>query len=102
MKSKHLFSLLLAVTLTTTAVAQTDVRQQTITSSIPNKDAKFLLFPTRNNFIFLKLNTSNGEVYLVQFSLDMQGSLSPCLLKGGIKRKVLHLPHGQLLQQPAR
>ena len=73
MKSKHLFSLLLAVTLTTTAVAQTDERQQTVTSSIPNKDAKFLLFPTRNNFIFLKLNTSNGEVYLVQFSLDMQG-----------------------------
>ncbi len=70
MKSKHLFSLLLAVTLTTTAGAQTDERQQTVTSSIPNKDAKFLLFPTRNNFIFLKLNTSNGEVYLVQFSLD--------------------------------
>ena len=30
----------------------------------------FLLFPTRNNFIFFKPNTSNGEVYLIQFSLD--------------------------------
>ena len=70
MKFYYLISFLLAVTLTITVSAQTDERQQTVTSSISNKDAKFLLFPTRNNYIFLKLNTSNGEVYLVQFSLD--------------------------------
>ena len=74
MKFYYLISFLLAVTLTITVSAQTDERQQTVTSSISNKDAKFLLFPTRNNYIFLKLNTSNGEVYLVQFSLDKPGS----------------------------
>ena len=70
MKSNYLISLMFAITLTTSVGAQTNEYRQTVTNSINNKDAKFLLFPTRNNFIFLKLNTCNGEVYLVQFSLD--------------------------------
>ena len=70
MKYNYLISLLLAVTLTTTVSAQTDERQQTVTSCITNKDAKFLLFPTRNHFNFLKLNTRTGEVYIVQFGLE--------------------------------
>lgn len=74
MKCHFLFSLLLPLTLSTTVASQTYDKPQTVVSSISNKDAKFLLFPTRNNFIFLKLNTSNGEVYLVQFSLDEPGN----------------------------
>lgn len=60
----------MGLVITTPAAAQNNEHRQTVTSSIPNKDAKFLLFPTRNNFNFLKLNTRNGEVDIVQFSLD--------------------------------
>lgn len=69
MKSK-IFSILLSLTFALTISSQTNEHTQTVTSSIPNKDAKFLLFPTKNNFNFLKLNTRNGEVYIVQYSLD--------------------------------
>lgn len=41
---------------------------QMATSSIYNKDAKFLLFPTKNIYIFLKLDTSSGELWMVQYS----------------------------------
>ncbi len=70
MKRIFFLTLLLTHLLSAPLVAQSDERIQTVTSSIPNKDAKFLLFPTRNIFNFLKLNTRNGEVYMVQFSLD--------------------------------
>lgn len=50
--------------------AQIEAPVQTATTTIPNKDAKFLLFPTKNIHIFLKLNTRNGEVSIVQYSLD--------------------------------
>lgn len=43
---------------------------QMATSSIYNKDAKFLLFPTKNMYIFLKLDTSSGELWMVQYSTD--------------------------------
>lgn len=51
-------------------IAQNDKPLQLATSTIPNKDAKFLLFPTQNNYIFLKLNTRTGEVSMVQYSTD--------------------------------
>ena len=38
-------------------------------SSIQNKDAKYLMFPTRNINIFLKLNTRTGEIWMVQIGL---------------------------------
>ena len=72
-KLSSLFPLLLSLmgmAITIPTAAQTNERQQTVTSSIQNKDAKYLLFPTRNNFNFLKLNTRNGEVDIVQFSLS--------------------------------
>ena len=60
------------------------------TTLIHNNNAKFLLFPTRNIYIFLKLNTSTGEVSMVQYSLkeeerceiSIQSSLYPL-----VKRK---------------
>lgn len=50
--------------------AQTEKPQQMATSTIPNNDAKFLLFPTQNYYNFLKLNTRTGEVYIVQYSTE--------------------------------
>jgi hypothetical protein len=66
MKNSILFLLVALFSLPTKA--QSDAPYQLATSSIPNKDAKFLLFPTKNIHIFLKLNTSNGEVSMVQYS----------------------------------
>lgn len=49
--------------------AQSDYAPQLTQSTISNKDAKFLLFPTENINIFLKLDTSNGEIWMVQIGL---------------------------------
>lgn len=70
MKRIIFLSLLLTHLLATPLSAQSDERIYTVTSSIPNKDVKFLLFPTKNIFNFLKLNTRNGEVYIVQYTMD--------------------------------
>ena len=35
-----------------------------------NPNAKYRLFRTANVWIFLELNTSNGEIYLVQYSIN--------------------------------
>lgn len=44
------------------------------TSTVPeytqNPDAPYRLFKTQNNWIFLKLNTCNGKISLIQWSLD--------------------------------
>ena len=52
----------------TISAQSTDYAPQMATSSIYNKDAKFLLFPTKNLYIFLKLDTSTGELWMVQYS----------------------------------
>lgn len=52
------------------AFSQNEVPSQLASSHFQNKDAKFLLFPTQNIHIFLKLNTRTGEVYMDQFSLE--------------------------------
>lgn len=56
------------VCLINVSAQQTEYAPQMATSSIYNKDAKFLLFPTKNMFIFLKLDTSTGELWMVQYS----------------------------------
>ena len=68
MKRIVLFILLLQCF--TLGYGQSDVPVQPATTAIPNKDAKFLLFPTQNIHIFLKLNTCTGEVSMVQYSLE--------------------------------
>lgn len=40
------------------------------TTSIQNEKAKYLLFPTQNIHVFLKLNTRTGEIFMVQYSLE--------------------------------
>lgn len=67
---KLLFALIMLTGGVISVIAQNDAPIQLASSSIQNKDAKYLLFPTKNNFIFLKLNTRNGEVSMVQYSLE--------------------------------
>lgn len=38
--------------------------------SEPQDGAVYKLFPTKNNWIFIKLNTRNGRLSLVQYSMD--------------------------------
>ena len=49
------------------ANAQTDVRQ-TRPDFSQNPNATYRLFPTSNLWIFIKLNTSDGRMWLVQYS----------------------------------
>ena len=56
--------------LSLTLQAQDSKSAQIATNSILNENAKFLLFPTQNYHIFLKLNTRTGEVYMVQYSME--------------------------------
>lgn len=67
---KKVFLLLLSCLIVMGVQAQNDKPMQLASSSVPNRDAKFLLFPTQNYHIFLKLNTRTGEVSMVQFSID--------------------------------
>jgi hypothetical protein len=67
---KRIILLLCILHCFTFVYGQSEAPVQIATTAIPNKDAKFLLFPTKNIHIFLKLNTRNGEVSIVQYSLD--------------------------------
>ena len=49
------------------ANAQTDIRQ-TRPDFTQNPNATYRLFPTTNMWIFIKLNTADGRMWLVQYS----------------------------------
>lgn len=66
---KKLLFVLLFMASTECTFAQSDYAPQMANSSINNKDATFLMFPTRNINIFLKLNTRTGEIWMVQILL---------------------------------
>lgn len=44
--------------------------QQVAGTTITNKDAKFLLFPTHNMWTFIKLNTKTGQLWQVQYTVS--------------------------------
>lgn len=67
---RYLFIFFLVNILALPLVAQDIKSSQIATTSIHNDAAKFLLFPTQNYYIFLKLNTRTGEVYMVQYSME--------------------------------
>lgn len=68
-----IFLLFLALT-TVLADAQTDVRQvRPEFSQSPN--ATYRLFPTNNMWIFIKLNTADGRLWLVQYSTEAGNQL---------------------------
>ena len=37
---------------------------------IPCRDAKYIFYPTRNNYTFLRLDSSDGSVHLFQWSFE--------------------------------
>ncbi len=64
--------LLLLLVCSVSLFAQEQRLMPSSTTSIQNEKAKFLLFPTQNNYTFLKLNTRTGEIFMVQYSLDQK------------------------------
>ena len=68
---KDLFKTLiisLFILTTTTLLAQTQSRTDSFTS--PDTAVVYRLFPTQNMWIFIKLNTRNGQMWQVQYDLD--------------------------------
>lgn len=64
---RKILVLFLFAAFTLIANAQTDVRQ-TRPDFSQNPNATYRLFPTSNLWIFIKLNTSDGRMWLVQYS----------------------------------
>lgn len=60
--------------------AQTDVRQIRPEFS-QSPTATYRLFPTSNMWIFIKLNTADGRLWLVQYSTDMDNQIEVPLSK---------------------
>lgn len=55
------------------------------TSNVPprydiNPNAVYQLFPTENRWIFIKLNTQNGKMWLVQYSTNSSNDALTCPL----------------------
>lgn len=59
---------LIVVFVTKTAVAQNQVTPTSIVS--PDSDIVYRLFSTQNKWTFIKLNTRNGQLWQVQYSLE--------------------------------
>ena len=64
---KNLLLLCVFAVFTLIANAQTDIRQ-TRPDFTQNPNATYRLFPTTNMWIFIKLNTADGRMWLVQYS----------------------------------
>ena len=68
MKKIVIFAVIALVTMTT--FAQTQTQTKTISTLSPDNDIVYRLFPTQNRWIFIKLNTRNGQMWQVQYSLE--------------------------------
>lgn len=62
--------LLLLLTCSMSLYAQEQRLMPSSVASIQSEKAKFLLFPTQNIHVFLKLNTRTGEIFMVQYSVE--------------------------------
>ncbi len=76
MKRYVLVLLLATICFSMQAQVETETDQMTpyTTTAIPNKDARYLLFPTANWWIRLKLDTSTGKIWIVQFSMKEENN----------------------------
>lgn len=76
--------------LTLIVSAQTDVRQ-TRPDFSQNPNATYRLFPTTNMWIFIKLNTADGRMWLVQYNTkagnQLEIPLSRIELADALKKK---------------
>ena len=78
---KKLLILFAAVCLSMSAYSQTSLQSNTkLTVASPNDKANFRLFQTNNRWIFLKLDTRNGKITLVQYSTEGTDKMMECPL----------------------
>jgi len=69
---KIIISLIVVLT-TMTACAQNQANSNSSTSSTTTEDiVVYKLFPTTNMWTFIKLNTRNGQMWQVQYSMDAE------------------------------
>lgn len=66
MKKLALFLLILFCAVSHSTAAET----ATVVAPTTNAVNNFLLYPTNNMFTFLKLDTRNGKIWQVQYSMD--------------------------------
>ena len=64
---KQILLAIVAVCLSFTALAQSNSSKATDNTNDPK--ATYKLYPTQNLWTFLKLNTANGKIWQVQFSI---------------------------------
>lgn len=62
-----LILLFLSITIATNAQTEVKINRPEFSQSTTTK---FRLFPTQNLWIFIKLDTSNGKLWVVQYSMD--------------------------------
>ena len=65
---KKIIILLIVVLATMTSFAQTQTN--VVSSASPDNDIVYRLFPTQNRWTFIKLNTRNGQMWQVQYSIE--------------------------------
>ena len=70
------------------------------TTSILNENTKFLLFPTQNIHVFLKLNTRTGEVFMVQYSLEEKDRFEKKIVGGGPYIREKYQENGRFFLYP--
>ena len=69
---------LVVVLATTTAFAQNQTTPMSIVS--PDNDIVYRLFSTQNKWTYIKLNTRNGQMWQVQYSLEDNNMETPLSL----------------------
>lgn len=67
---KKIFIVVTAILLSFSAFSQSDIPYAPQSVSEPQDGAVYKLFPTQNIWTFLKLDTRNGRIWQVQFSVQ--------------------------------
>ena len=78
---KKIIISLIVVLATITSFAQTQTSETPNLIVSPNNDAVYRLFPTRNIWTFIKLNTRNGQMWQVQYDTGTKQLEVPLSLK---------------------
>ena len=67
---KRIILILVAICFSLSALAQSSSSESTPTDNTNDPHATYRLYPTTNAWTFLKLNTANGKITQVQFSVE--------------------------------
>src|SRR5690625_716353 len=79
MKEKIFAAIFVLLTITSFSQAQTDTN--TTSTISPDNDVVYRLYPTNNRWNFIKLNTRDGRMWQVQYSLEDDQIEVPLSLK---------------------